>query len=68
MIQLAQNEYGLVTKAKFKIEIDGNGESRLYAPPLVRLRERTPRGSMTARERYGADLYQTGGSPSSDHG
>ena len=23
MIQLAQNEYGLVTKAKFKIEIDG---------------------------------------------
>jgi hypothetical protein len=24
---------------------------------------RTPRGSFTARERYGADLYQTGGSP-----
>src|SRR5512137_627348 len=23
----------------------------------------TPRGSMTERERYGADLYQTGGSP-----
>src|SRR5262249_9639048 len=28
----------------------------------------TPRGSMTARDRYGADLYQTGGSPSTGHG
>src|SRR5581483_627983 len=28
----------------------------------------TPRGSLTARERYGADLYQTGGSPSTSHG
>src|SRR5579872_335170 len=28
----------------------------------------TPRGSITARERNGADLYQTGGSPSTDHG
>ena len=28
----------------------------------------TPRGSMTARDRYGADLYQTGGSPSTAHG
>src|SRR6516225_1692386 len=28
----------------------------------------TPRGSMTARERYGADLYHTGGSPSTGHG
>ena len=28
----------------------------------------TPRGSFTARERYGADLYQTGGSPSTGHG
>src|SRR6516164_1845005 len=28
----------------------------------------TPRGSFTARERYGADLYQTGGSPSTSHG
>src|SRR5436190_14102251 len=28
----------------------------------------TPRGSMTARERYGADLYQTGGRPRSGHG
>ena len=25
---------------------------------------RTPRGSLTARDRYGADLYQTGGKPS----
>src|SRR5215469_1621138 len=28
----------------------------------------TPRGSLTARERYGADLYQTGGSPSTSQG
>src|SRR3984957_4952025 len=28
----------------------------------------TPRGSLTARERYGADLYQTGGRPSTSHG
>src|SRR5260221_239563 len=28
----------------------------------------TPRGSMTARERYGADLYHTGGRPRSGHG
>src|SRR5262249_25139112 len=28
----------------------------------------TPRGSMTARERYGADLYHTGGRPSVGHG
>src|SRR6516164_850500 len=28
----------------------------------------TPRGSITARERYGADLYQTGGSPRTGHG
>src|SRR5438132_1630733 len=28
----------------------------------------TPRGSMTARARYGADLYQTGGSPRTGHG
>ena len=28
----------------------------------------TPRGSFTARERYGADLYQTGGRPSTSHG
>jgi hypothetical protein len=28
----------------------------------------TPRGSDTARERYGADLYQTGGRPSTGHG
>jgi hypothetical protein len=28
----------------------------------------TPRGSLTARERYGADLYQTGGKPSTSHG
>src|SRR4051794_28261240 len=28
----------------------------------------TPRGSMTARERYGADLYQTGGRPRIGHG
>src|SRR5262249_23187325 len=28
----------------------------------------TPRGSITARERYGADLYQTGGSPSTGQG
>src|SRR2546423_2334380 len=28
----------------------------------------TPRGSITARERYGADLYQTGGSPSTAQG
>src|SRR5262249_14967515 len=29
---------------------------------------RTPRGSITARDRYGADLYQTGGKPSTGHG
>src|SRR5499427_318977 len=29
---------------------------------------RTPRGSFTARDRYGADLYQTGGKPSTSHG
>src|SRR5262245_10040136 len=29
---------------------------------------KTPRGSATARARYGADLYQTGGSPSTGHG
>src|SRR6202044_1421674 len=28
----------------------------------------TPRGSLTARDRYGADLYQTGGRPSTSHG
>src|SRR6266566_1252865 len=28
----------------------------------------TPRGSLTARDRYGADLYQTGGSPSTSQG
>src|SRR5436190_1469443 len=28
----------------------------------------TPRGSFTARERYGADLYQTGGRPRTSHG
>src|SRR5467141_647176 len=28
----------------------------------------TPRGSITERERYGADLYQTGGRPSTGHG
>src|SRR5205085_3531284 len=28
----------------------------------------TPRGSFTARERYGAALYQTGGRPSTSHG
>src|SRR6185437_9591148 len=28
----------------------------------------TPRGSITARERKGADLYQTGGRPSTSHG
>src|SRR3954471_18289307 len=28
----------------------------------------TPFGSITARERYGADLYQTGGRPSTSHG
>src|SRR5262249_45795688 len=28
----------------------------------------TPRGSTTAREREGADLYQTGGSPSTGDG
>src|SRR5262245_12213864 len=28
----------------------------------------TPRGSLTARERYGAALYQTGGRPSTSHG
>src|SRR5204863_3081519 len=28
----------------------------------------TPRGSITARERYGADLYQTGGKPRTGHG
>src|SRR5262249_10203210 len=28
----------------------------------------TPRGSITARERYGADLYHTGGRPSTGHG
>src|SRR3984893_4508694 len=29
---------------------------------------KTPRGSLTARERYGADLYQTGGRPSTSQG
>src|ERR1700722_10756740 len=29
---------------------------------------RTPRGSLTARERYGAALYQTGGRPSTSQG
>src|SRR5262249_44616346 len=28
----------------------------------------TPRGSLAARERWGADLYQTGGRPSTSHG
>ena len=28
----------------------------------------TPRGSATARARYGGDLYQTGGSPSTGQG
>src|SRR5579863_240771 len=28
----------------------------------------TPRGSITARERYGADLYHVGGSPNTGHG
>src|ERR1700730_5191109 len=28
----------------------------------------TPRGSITERERYGADLYQTGGRPRIGHG
>src|SRR6478752_4393293 len=28
----------------------------------------TPRGSFTARERYGADLYHTGGRPRTSHG
>src|SRR5262249_10455825 len=36
----------------------------VLAGSLMPKSARTPRGSFTARERKGADLYQTGGSPS----
>jgi hypothetical protein len=47
-----------------QLDDHGMGEQRFAAPNSAR----TPLGSITVRERYGADLHQTGGSPSTDQG
>ena len=48
--------------------VESHTRMRVVSGSVTPNSARTPRGSMTARERYGGDLYQTGGNPSTGHG
>src|SRR5262249_20723286 len=48
--------------------VESHTRISMFAGSLMPKSASTPRGSLTARERWGADLYQTGGRPSTSHG
>src|SRR5262245_10789609 len=49
-------------------EVESHTRISMSSPSSVPNSFNTPRASATARARYGADLYQTGGRPSTGHG
>src|SRR4030095_6745249 len=60
---------GRIGKTRNRIsEVESHTRISMSSPSSVPNSFNTPRGSATALARYGADLYQTGGRPSTGHG